>query len=102
MEGEGHHQFVIPEMDETYFTAAIESLRQNDEYIPPQTCRKFLNQIEGLLTMHQEFVSSQYLPAIADVKSLLPLDRSKPSPIAIAEPPNKDKTFTAGEVSTGK
>jgi len=100
MEGEGQFDFDIPELDETYFTAAIESLCKNDEYIPPQTCEKFLTQIEGLLTMHQEFVS-QYLPDIADVKSLLPLDHNK-SPSTISVPPNKDKTVTAGEISAQK
>jgi len=104
MEGEGQQfDFDIPEMDETYFTAAIESLCKNDEYIPPQTCERFLNQIEGLLTMHQEFVSLQYLPDIAHVKSLLPLDRNnQPSSATISMPPNKDKTVTAGEISTQK
>jgi len=55
------------------FTAAIESLTQEDEYIPVQKCEEFLNQIEGLLTMHQQFVSTQFLPPIDDVKSVLPL-----------------------------
>jgi len=52
--------------------AAIESLTQEDEYIPVQKCEEFLNHIEGLLTWHQQFVT-QFLPPIDDVKSVLPL-----------------------------
>jgi len=56
------------------FTAAIESLSRQDEYIPVSEC-KLLNQIiEGVMSMHQAFVSSHFLPDIDDVKSLLPLN----------------------------
>jgi len=90
MEDEGHiiEQTAID--TSIMFTAAITSLSQKDEYIPPQECEEMLNQIEGLLTMHQEFVS-QFLPDINDVKSLLP-----PTP---SVPVRKAGEISIGEIS---
>ncbi len=89
MEGTGY-SFEQSEIDTSIMlTAAITSL-QKDEYIPPAKCEEFLSQIEGVLAIHQEFVSSHFLPDIDTVKSLLPLDRKI---LAGTVPPQQLQSF---------
>jgi hypothetical protein len=101
MEGAGY-AFEQSDVDTSaILTAAITSL-QNDEYIPPRKCEEFLSQIEGLLAEHQEFVSSQFLPNIDAVKSLLPLNKKSPAGTMTSPGLHSYPTMLgAGELSAG-
>jgi len=69
-------------------------------------CEEFLDQIEGLLTMHQQF--TQFLPDISDVKACLSLsERSKiaaiPSfpQIKVGDERTTESTVREGEYPKG-